>query len=88
MIKADQSQDLDKQSIGYAAVFGLAEDLDMTSHQYSWSVSSFYFGQLLANYIFIYLMSRLPITKFVGISVFVPQQPPLLKSLPLISTTG
>ncbi|KAJ3523390.1 hypothetical protein NM208_g12472 [Fusarium decemcellulare] len=61
-------QYLDKQSIGYAAVFGLADDLGMTDHQYSWSVSSFYFGQLLANYIFIYLMSRLPITKFVGIS--------------------
>ncbi|KAJ4326707.1 hypothetical protein N0V84_002933 [Fusarium piperis] len=65
------SPDLDKQSIGFAAVFGLSEDLGMTSHQYSWSVSSFYFGQLLANYIFIYLMSRLPITKFVGISVMI-----------------
>ncbi|KAF5004847.1 hypothetical protein FDECE_8691 [Fusarium decemcellulare] len=64
-------QYLDKQSIGYAAVFGLADDLGMTDHQYSWSVSSFYFGQLLANYIFIYLMSRLPITKFVGISVMI-----------------
>ncbi|UPK92281.1 hypothetical protein LCI18_003216 [Fusarium solani-melongenae] len=62
---------LDKQSIGYAAVFNLSEDLGMDSHQYSWSVSSFYFGQLLANYIFIYLISRLPITKFVGISVMV-----------------
>ncbi|KAM0563071.1 hypothetical protein ACHAPJ_001917 [Fusarium lateritium] len=64
-------QYLDKQSIGYAAVFNLSDDLGMDSHQYSWSVSSFYFGQLLANYMFIYLMSRLPITKFVGISVMV-----------------
>ncbi|KAF7557442.1 hypothetical protein G7Z17_g632 [Cylindrodendrum hubeiense] len=61
--------DLDKQSIGYAAVFNLAEDLGMDSHGYSWAVSSFYFGQLIANYIFIYAMSRLPIARFVGISV-------------------
>lgn len=41
----------------------------MTSHQYSWSVSSFYCGQFVAEYIFIYLMSRLPITRFVGVSM-------------------
>ncbi|KAK7417650.1 hypothetical protein QQX98_004471 [Neonectria punicea] len=55
--------------MGYAAVFNLAEDLGMDSHGYSWSVSSFYFGQLIANYIFIHVMSHLPIARFVGISV-------------------
>ncbi|KAL4881386.1 major facilitator superfamily domain-containing protein [Aspergillus karnatakaensis] len=63
--------DLDKQSIGFAAVFNLSDDLGMTSHQYSWAVSSFYFGQLTAQYIFIYLMSRLPVVRFVGCIVMV-----------------
>ncbi|KAK9776114.1 putative Major facilitator superfamily (MFS) profile domain-containing protein [Seiridium cardinale] len=34
----------------------------MTSHEYSWSISSFYYGQLVAEYIFISLMSHLPLS--------------------------
>ncbi|KAJ5832767.1 hypothetical protein N7474_001078 [Penicillium riverlandense] len=64
-------QYLDKQSLSYAAVFGLMEDLDMTSSQYSWCTSIFYVGQLISEYPFIYLMSRLPLTKFVGSTVIV-----------------
>ncbi|CAG9951297.1 unnamed protein product [Clonostachys rosea f. rosea IK726] len=63
--------DLDKQSIGYAAVFNLSSDLGMDSKQYSWAVSSFYCGQFIAEYIFIYLMSRLPIVRFVGLSLII-----------------
>lgn len=63
------SLDLDKQGIGYAAVFGLAKDLGMNASEYSWALSIFYFGQFAAEYVFIYLMSRLPITQFVGIFV-------------------
>ena len=63
-------QYLDKQSLSYAAVFGLIEDLDMTSSQYSWSSSIFYIGQLVSEYPFIYLMSRLPLTKFVGVTMY------------------
>ena len=36
--------DLDKQSLSYAAVFGLIEDLDLQGSQYSWCTSTFYFG--------------------------------------------
>lgn len=50
-------------------VFGLITDLNMTSHQYSWCSSIFYVGQLVAEYPFIYLMSRLHLTKFVGVTV-------------------
>jgi len=64
-------QYLDKQSLSYAAVFGLIDDLDLTSSQYSWSSSIFYVGQLVSEYPFIYLMSRLPLTKFVGATVYV-----------------
>lgn len=62
-------QYIDKQSLSYAAVFGLMEDLKMTSSQYSWSSSIFYVGQLVSEWPFIYLMSRLPLTKFVGVTV-------------------
>lgn len=41
----------------------------MTSKQYSWCSSIFYIGQLVAEYPFIYLMSRLHLTKFVGATV-------------------
>jgi hypothetical protein len=61
--------DLDKQSIGYAAVFDMSADLDMTKREYSWAVSSFYFGQLVAEYICIWAMSRLPTVKLVGVTV-------------------
>ncbi|KAJ5370979.1 uncharacterized protein N7496_007071 [Penicillium cataractarum] len=64
-------QYLDKQSLSYAAVFGLTQDLNMTNSQYSWSSSIFYVGQLVSEYPFIYLMSRLPLTKFVGATVII-----------------
>ncbi|KAI3395994.1 hypothetical protein diail_565 [Diaporthe ilicicola] len=64
-------QYLDKQSLSYASVFGLITDLNMTSQQYSWCSSIFYVGQLVAEPPFVYLMSRLHLTKFVGITVVI-----------------
>lgn len=62
-------QYLDKQSLSYAGVFGHIQDPNMTNTQYSWWSSIFYVGQLVSEYPFIYLMSRLPLTKFVGATV-------------------
>lgn len=64
-------QYLDKQSLSYASVVGLITDLNMTSSQYSWCSSIFYFGQLVSEYPFIYLMSRLPLTKFVAVTIII-----------------
>ncbi|KAL4968172.1 pantothenate transporter [Aspergillus stella-maris] len=64
-------QYLDKQAVGYAAVFGLREDLHLTSGEYSWVVSIFYLGQLVSEYAFIYLMSRLPVARFVAVMIVV-----------------
>ncbi|RDI85775.1 FACT complex subunit [Venturia inaequalis] len=64
-------QYLDKQSLSYASVFGLITDLNMTSSQYSWCSSIFYIGQLISEYPFIYLMSKLRLTKFVGVTVVI-----------------
>ncbi|KAF9635023.1 putative pantothenate transporter protein [Lasiodiplodia theobromae] len=65
------AQYLDKQTISYASVFGLITDLNLTGSQYSWCTSIFYVGQLVAEYPFIYLMSRLPLVKFVGVTIIV-----------------
>lgn len=63
--------DLDKQSINYASVFGLSEDLDLSGSQFSWAISLFYFGQLVSEYPAAYLMSRLRLKIFVGICMWV-----------------
>ncbi|KAL4880316.1 major facilitator superfamily domain-containing protein [Aspergillus karnatakaensis] len=68
-------QYLDKQAVGYAAVFGLQEDLDLSSNEYSWVVSIFYLGQLASEYVFIYMMSRLQVARFVGIMMCVSATP-------------
>ncbi|KAH6989081.1 major facilitator superfamily domain-containing protein [Ilyonectria sp. MPI-CAGE-AT-0026] len=62
-------QYLDKQSINYAAVFGLSEDLNLSGQEFSWAISLFYFGQFCSEYPAAYLMSRLPITTFVGVTI-------------------
>ncbi|TLD32581.1 major facilitator superfamily transporter [Venturia nashicola] len=64
-------QYLDKQSLSYASVFGLITDLNMTSSQYSWCSSIFYIGQLISEWPFIYLMSKLRLTKFVGFTIII-----------------
>jgi ACS family allantoate permease-like MFS transporter len=66
---AKQQIDLDKQSINYAAIFGLSEDLELSGTEFSWAISLFYFGQLCSEYPAAYLMSRLPITVFVGVTM-------------------
>ncbi|KAF7194098.1 putative transporter [Pseudocercospora fuligena] len=65
------TQYLDKQSLSYASVYGLLTDLNLSSHQYSWLTSCFYLSQLASEWPFIYLMSRLPIAKFVGGTVII-----------------
>ncbi|KAL4935044.1 hypothetical protein BDV06DRAFT_234748 [Aspergillus oleicola] len=64
-------QYLDKQAVGYAAIFGLREDLNLSSGEYSWVVSIFYLGQLASEYAFIYLMSRLPVARFVAVMIII-----------------
>ncbi|KXH35200.1 hypothetical protein CSIM01_11154 [Colletotrichum simmondsii] len=62
-------QYLDKQSINYASVFGLRKDLSLSGQDFSWIISLFYFGQLCSEYPAAYLMGRLPITLFVGVTI-------------------
>ncbi|KAL2864338.1 major facilitator superfamily domain-containing protein [Aspergillus lucknowensis] len=64
-------QYLDKSSINYAAVFGLRDDLSLKGQEFSWVVSLFYFGQLVSEYPAAYILSRLRITTFIGITIIV-----------------
>lgn len=65
----NRSEDLDKQSLAYAAVFGLVTDFDLHGTQYSWLGSIFFIGQLVSEFPFMYLMSKLPLARFVGFTV-------------------
>lgn len=60
-------QYLDKQTINYASIFGLNKDLGLTGQEFSWVVTIFYFGQLASEFPCLYLMSRFPVTRVVGI---------------------
>ncbi|KAL1629754.1 hypothetical protein SLS56_005277 [Neofusicoccum ribis] len=64
-------QFLDKHSINFAAVFGLSEDLGLSGGEFSWVISLYYFGQFCSEYPTAYLMSRLRITRFVGVTIIV-----------------
>ncbi|KAI5456787.1 major facilitator superfamily domain-containing protein [Mariannaea sp. PMI_226] len=62
-------QYIDKQAISQAAIFGLTTDLKLSGVEFSWAVSLFYVGQLVAEYPTMFLLSRLPVTSYVGISI-------------------
>ncbi|RSM16814.1 hypothetical protein CDV31_004424 [Fusarium ambrosium] len=53
-------QYIDKQALGYSAVFDLFTSTGMTSDQYSWMASIFYFAYLVAEWPASYLAQRLP----------------------------
>ncbi|KAJ5807978.1 major facilitator superfamily domain-containing protein [Penicillium riverlandense] len=56
-------------SLSYAGVFGMMEELQLHGTQFSWLGSIFYVGQLVAEFPAMYLMSRLPLAKFVAVIV-------------------
>lgn len=70
-----RTTDIDKVSLGYAAIFGLIQDLNLKGNQYAWTNSIFLAGQLASEFPAIYLMSRLPLARFVGVTVYDKKQP-------------
>lgn len=62
-------QYVDKQALGYSAVFDLFTTTGMTSHQYSWMASIFYFAYLVAEWPASYLTQRLPTGTVVSVFV-------------------
>lgn len=54
-------QYIDKQALGYSAVFDLFKDAHINSDEYSWLASIFYFGYLFWEYPANLIAQRLPI---------------------------
>ncbi|CEI63680.1 hypothetical protein FVEN_g6801 [Fusarium venenatum] len=57
---------LDKNALGYAAIFGMKEDANLKAQDYSWLGSIFYFGYLAMEFPSLWLMTKIPIGKYVG----------------------
>ncbi|KAF8532014.1 major facilitator superfamily domain-containing protein [Gautieria morchelliformis] len=74
-------QSMDKQGLNYSNIFGFQKSLHLIGQQYSWVASIFYFGYLVSQYPLAWLMQRLPMGKFLGVTVF-------LWSVVLMSTAG
>lgn len=64
----DGIQYADKQTLNYASLMGIREDIHLhpNSNQYSWAGSIFYAGYLAAQLPSTYLMKKLPIGKFIS----------------------
>ncbi|KAF6840193.1 major facilitator superfamily transporter [Colletotrichum plurivorum] len=57
---------LDKNALGFAAIFGLKEDNNLKGQEYSWLGSLFYLGYLAMEFPAMWLINKLPIGKFIG----------------------
>ncbi|TVY81123.1 putative transporter [Lachnellula suecica] len=62
-------QYIDKSSLAYGAVFDLFKNANISSAQYSWLASLFYFGYLFFEYPGSFLGQHFPTGKVVGIDV-------------------
>lgn len=63
-------QSLDKTTLAYASVFDLVEKTNLVGLQYSWLGSVVYLAQLVAQPLLAYLLVKVPLGKFLAISVF------------------
>ncbi|PQE31496.1 dal5-allantoate and ureidosuccinate permease protein [Rutstroemia sp. NJR-2017a WRK4] len=64
-------QFLDKSSLNYSSVLGIQKDTHLVGQQYSWLSSVFYFGYLIANYPASLGFVKLPLAKFLSVSIIV-----------------
>lgn len=62
---------MDKTTNSYASIMGMRTDLSMTSNQYSWVGSIFYFGYLFAEYPANLALQKLPLSKTVSSAVII-----------------
>ncbi|GAT31020.1 MFS allantoate transporter [Aspergillus luchuensis] len=77
---------IDKAMMGYAAVFGLKEDLHLKGTEYSWlgmgsrlpydntltlTGSMFYFGYLAFEYPSVFAMQKLSVSKWLSVNIFI-----------------
>jgi MFS transporter, ACS family, allantoate permease len=60
---------VDKACLSWAVLFNFREDLNLTGDQYSWGSSVFYFGYLVAQYPFNYLLQKYKTGRVLGYCV-------------------
>lgn len=59
-------QYIDKSTMAYSAVFDLFTDTGISSEQYSWFASIFYFGYILAEYPWLFLAQKTRMAKVIA----------------------
>lgn len=59
-------QSIDKTTLGYAAVFGLEDDLHLQGTEYSWLGAIFYLGYLIWEFPTNVMLQKLPINYFMS----------------------
>ncbi|RDW85980.1 hypothetical protein BP5796_04305 [Coleophoma crateriformis] len=62
---------LDKNGMAYAAVYGMKTDTHLVGQQYSWLGSIFYFGYLTMEFPTAWILTKVPLGKFLGVFVFI-----------------
>ena len=55
--------------MSFAAVYGLREDTNLKGQDYSWLSSIFYFGYLAMEFPALWLLTKVPIGKYMGILI-------------------
>lgn len=64
-------QNLDKNALNSSTMMGLTTDTHLHGKQFSWVSSIFYFGYLAWSFPAAYLMNRMPIGKYLGVTVVI-----------------
>ncbi|OBT82514.1 hypothetical protein VE02_09591 [Pseudogymnoascus sp. 03VT05] len=64
-------QFLDKFILGQAALFDLRQDLNLHGSEFAWTSAVFYFGYLFWSWPSSYVIVRVPIGKYLTVSVFI-----------------
>ncbi|KAI1334355.1 MFS general substrate transporter [Xylariaceae sp. FL0016] len=62
-------QQLDKSALSYVSIFGIIEDANLESLEYSWLGSILYFAQLIFQPLAAFLLVKLPTGKVIGTAV-------------------
>ncbi|KAI9373345.1 major facilitator superfamily domain-containing protein [Aspergillus egyptiacus] len=71
MLVVYMMQYMDKVALSQATLLNLREDLNLQGQQYSWASAIFYFGYFAWSWPSSYLIVRLPLAKYIAVSVLV-----------------
>ncbi|CAG9990717.1 unnamed protein product [Clonostachys byssicola] len=62
---------VDKQTLGSSAILGIMEDNNLSSNEYNWLSSIFYFGYLLAEWPQNWALQRFPVAKWLSLNLVI-----------------